>query len=175
MVSSLILFVFAKKLTRLVRIQQIFGQFEKLKHDILSVTEIKHDDGRSELLIQMVRNIWLPGNKTDKPEVSAPTFWRSLIGPGDDEAAAGSVHEEGRRGSTEQERSDRKVDSNQIPRPCILHKLLHRKRPGAMLTWKKTLVPHQVRRHKPLGCRKKCSLDPLLPIPRCKQQDYRTL
>lgn len=91
MVSSLILFVFAKKLTRLVRIQQIFGQFEKLKHDILSVTEIKHDDGRSELLIQMVRNIWLPGNKTDKPEVSAPTFWRSLIGPGDDEAAFGGL------------------------------------------------------------------------------------
>ena len=51
------------------------------------MTEIEHDDGRSELLVHMVRNIWLPGNTSDNPEVSAPAFWRCFIGPGDDEAA----------------------------------------------------------------------------------------
>lgn len=55
------------------------------------MTEIEHEDESSELLIQTVRNIWLPGNRTDKPEVSAPTFLKCLIGAGDDEAAFGGL------------------------------------------------------------------------------------
>jgi hypothetical protein len=54
---------------------------------MLSVTELGHDDGRAELLVAMTRNIWLPGNKTDKPDVSAPAFWRCFIAPSDDPVA----------------------------------------------------------------------------------------
>ena len=55
------------------------------------MTEIEHEDGRAELLIQMTRNIWLPGNTSDKPEVSAPLGWKSYIGPADDVNAVGGL------------------------------------------------------------------------------------
>ena len=67
--------------------KKLFGQFERLRHDILNVWEIKQDDASSLFFVQMVRNVWIPGNKTDKPEVSAPTFWVCKIVLADDEQA----------------------------------------------------------------------------------------
>lgn len=67
--------------------KKLFGQFEGLRHDIVNIWEIRQNDNSSTLFVQMVRNIWIPGNKTEKPEVSAPTFWVCSIGTADNEDA----------------------------------------------------------------------------------------
>ena len=72
--------------------KKIFGQFEALRHDILNVWEIKLDVDSSLLFVQMVRNIWMPENKTDTPEVSAPTFWVCRMGSADHEKAFEGLH-----------------------------------------------------------------------------------
>ena len=71
--------------------KKLFGQFERLRHDILNLWEIKQDDDSSLLFVQMVRNVWTLGNKADKPEVSAPTFWVCRIFTADDEHAFGGL------------------------------------------------------------------------------------
>lgn len=67
--------------------KRLFGQFGRMRHDILNVWEITQSDGSTLLSVQVVRNIWIPGNKTDKPEVSAPMFWLSSIVTTEDEEA----------------------------------------------------------------------------------------
>jgi hypothetical protein len=63
--------------------KQIFGQFERLRHDLLKIRDIEQDDGSSVVMVQMVRNLWMLGNTGEKPDVSAPTFWLCRIGPAD--------------------------------------------------------------------------------------------
>jgi len=63
--------------------KQIFGQFERLRHDILQMWDIKQDDGTSLVMLRMVRNVWVLGNTGEEPNVSAPTFWVCKIGPAD--------------------------------------------------------------------------------------------
>ena len=58
----------------------LFGQFARLRHDFHNVWEVQQGDGSLMLFMQGIRNIWLPGNETDKPEMSAPMFWVSRIG-----------------------------------------------------------------------------------------------
>lgn len=54
----------------------MFGQFEILKHDVLSCTDVGQDDGSSHLFVQFVRKVWNIGSSTDgKEDVSAPVFW----------------------------------------------------------------------------------------------------
>ena len=53
-------------------ITQLFGQFERLSHDILKLSEIHNDNGTIDLVSQAVRHIWAIGNKSDKPTVSVP-------------------------------------------------------------------------------------------------------
>ena len=69
----------------------LFGQFRRLKHDILNVWEISNDDETSTLMLQGVRNIWLSGNFTHTPTVSIPMSWVSRIGPADSPEAVNGL------------------------------------------------------------------------------------
>lgn len=53
-------------------IEQIFGQFERLSHDVLRIEETHNDDGTVQLAMQAVRSIWAPGNKSEVPTVRVP-------------------------------------------------------------------------------------------------------
>jgi hypothetical protein len=53
-------------------IKQLFGQFGTLSHDFIKVREIQNDDGSVDLVSQITRHIWAPGNESDKPSVSVP-------------------------------------------------------------------------------------------------------
>jgi hypothetical protein len=68
--------------------KRLFGEFARLQHPILQLWDIEQADGTSTLFVQMIRNIWMHGNQSDKPDVSAPTFWVCKIGPADDYADA---------------------------------------------------------------------------------------
>jgi len=63
--------------------KQIFGQFERIRHDLLKIWDIKQDDGTSIVMVQMVRNLWMLGNTSENPGVSPPTFWLCTISPAD--------------------------------------------------------------------------------------------
>ncbi|KAJ9616792.1 hypothetical protein H2200_000511 [Cladophialophora chaetospira] len=72
--------------------KQLFGQFAKMRHDILRLTEVKEEGAESSFLtVQMKRNIWLPGNTSDVPDVSAPMAFFCRTGPGDDPQAVGGL------------------------------------------------------------------------------------
>jgi hypothetical protein len=71
--------------------QSMFNQFSNLKHDIVASWDIQQDDGSNMLFIQMTRHVWAKDNKTDKPDVSAPTFWRCIIAKSDDPRAFGGL------------------------------------------------------------------------------------
>jgi hypothetical protein len=60
--------------------KQLFGQFQRLRHDFHTLWEIKNDDGTTTILSQWTRNIWLPGNTTEEPTVSIPLSWISRVG-----------------------------------------------------------------------------------------------
>lgn len=63
--------------------KRLFADFGRLRHDILEFWEIEEDDGTHTLLLRIMRNIWMHGNGSDIPDVSAPTFWHCKIGPAD--------------------------------------------------------------------------------------------
>ncbi|KAH8695379.1 hypothetical protein BGW36DRAFT_462978 [Talaromyces proteolyticus] len=67
--------------------KKLFGQFQRLRHDHVSICEIRHEDGTAQIMSQSHRNIWLSGNSTDKPSVSIPLCFVCRIGPADDPRA----------------------------------------------------------------------------------------
>lgn len=54
-----------------------FGKFQRLQHESTWLTEINKEDSATMLVWQGVRHIWLLGNSSTTPDVSAPI---SLIG-----------------------------------------------------------------------------------------------
>lgn len=63
--------------------KRLFGEFGRLQHPILQLWDIEEDDGTHTLFVQMIRNVWMHGNHSDKPDVSAPAFWVCKIGSAD--------------------------------------------------------------------------------------------
>ena len=61
----------------------VFGVFERVRHDLGAYHEILGDTAGAEstVFIRATRNIWMKGNKTDKPDVSVPMLWVCTIGP----------------------------------------------------------------------------------------------
>lgn len=68
--------------------KRLFGQFEKMRHDLSNLWEVKNEDATVAILSQWTRNIWIAGNTTDEPSVSIPLCWICTIGPAD---SAGAV------------------------------------------------------------------------------------
>ena len=72
-------------------IKQLFGQFGKLSHDFVKVREIQNNDGSVDLLSQITRHIWAPGNESDKPSVSVPLSMACNIGPNNAPGTVGGL------------------------------------------------------------------------------------
>ncbi|KAM0490244.1 hypothetical protein ACHAP8_011781 [Fusarium lateritium] len=70
--------------------KKLFDVFERIQHDWVQFLEVERDDGTSQIYTQNVRNLWLRGNKGDKPTVSIPVTMIAIIGKsGSDETAEG--------------------------------------------------------------------------------------
>ncbi|KAH8683941.1 hypothetical protein BGZ61DRAFT_357296 [Ilyonectria robusta] len=72
--------------------KKLFGVFERIHHDWVQFLEIERDDGRSQIYSQNVRNLWLRGNKGEKPTVSIPVTMIAIIGKSDDENTPEGLH-----------------------------------------------------------------------------------
>ncbi|UNI13490.1 hypothetical protein JDV02_000232 [Purpureocillium takamizusanense] len=62
-------------------IKALFDELGALKHDFTHIWEVQNDDGSVYLISHLTRHIWTPGNNSDKPTVSVPFMWVSLIKP----------------------------------------------------------------------------------------------
>ncbi|KAJ5589626.1 hypothetical protein N7537_012304 [Penicillium hordei] len=62
-------------------IKQLFGQFEKVSHDFVTIWEIQNDDGTVDLISNVVRHLWAAGSNCDKPTVSVPLSMVCKISP----------------------------------------------------------------------------------------------
>lgn len=65
----------------------LFAPFEKFDHLIHYVREIARDgeeNGLVTLDFRCTRQIWIKGNKSEKPDVEVPMYWSSTIGPGEE-------------------------------------------------------------------------------------------
>ncbi|KAJ6780698.1 hypothetical protein PWT90_09068 [Aphanocladium album] len=72
-------------------IVKLFGQFGKISHDILKLTEIHNDDGTIELVSQAVRHIWVKGDNNDKPTISIPLSMVCVISCTDEPQTEGGM------------------------------------------------------------------------------------
>lgn len=63
--------------------KRLFAEFGRLQHQIHQMWDIEEEGGTHTLSGQVIRNIWMPENHSDKPDVSVPMFWLSKVGPAD--------------------------------------------------------------------------------------------
>ncbi|OGE47606.1 hypothetical protein PENARI_c040G06723 [Penicillium arizonense] len=63
----------------------------KLSHNFVKVREIQNDDGSVDLVSQITRHIWPPGNESDKPSVSVPLSMVCNIGPNNAPGTVGGL------------------------------------------------------------------------------------
>ncbi|KAL4893348.1 hypothetical protein BDV59DRAFT_201927 [Aspergillus ambiguus] len=70
---------------------RLFGQFGKLSHDFVRIWEIQNDDGTVDLVSQIVRHIWTPGNNSDEPTVSIPLSMVCKISANDASGTVGGL------------------------------------------------------------------------------------
>lgn len=72
--------------------KKLFGVFERIHHDWIEFVEIDLNDGTSQIYTQNIRNLWLAGNKDEKPTVSVPVTMIAKIGKSNDESTPEGLH-----------------------------------------------------------------------------------
>jgi hypothetical protein len=68
-------------------LKQLFGEYQKLSHDILNAWEINEKNGETWIFIQMTRHAWVKGSTGEKPDASIPLMWVGRVGETDREDA----------------------------------------------------------------------------------------
>ena len=61
----------------------VFGNFERVRHDLGAYWEIIPDQGDSIVFMRATRHVYMKGNKTEQPDVTVPMLWVCTIGAAD--------------------------------------------------------------------------------------------
>jgi hypothetical protein len=72
--------------------KKLCGVFERIHHDWVHFVEIERDDGTSQIYTQNVRNLWVLGNKAEKPDASIPVTMIAIIGKSGSERTPEGLH-----------------------------------------------------------------------------------